>query len=141
MLVSEVMSADVMCISPEESVAMAAKMLARSDVGVLPVCASGARLKGMLTDRDIVLRCVAPGSDPEKLTAGEIMSRVTASASPTDEVETAVKLMSDRQLRRLPVVSDGRVVGMLSLGDIVRRGFVMEASMALGLISSRVRRL
>ena len=55
MLVSEIMSKDVMCISPEESVAMAAKMLARSDLGVLPVCAPGAMLRGILTDRDIVL--------------------------------------------------------------------------------------
>ena len=75
MLVKDVMSHRVVSVSPEESTAVAARLLARHNVGALPVCTAEGRLKGMVTDRDIVLRCVAADENPERMKVSEIMTR------------------------------------------------------------------
>ncbi|MDR0380492.1 MAG: CBS domain-containing protein [Oscillospiraceae bacterium] len=140
MLVSELMSPHVVSIQQDELASSAARLLARHNIGALPVCAGDGRLRGIVTDRDIVLRCVAAESDPEQTRVREIMSRGVVGVAPGEDAREATRLMAERQVRRLPVVEDGRVVGMLSLGDLARHHrFDMEASRALSEISANLR--
>ena len=142
MQVKEVMSRRIIAISPEETVAVAARLLSQHNIGALPVCSRDGRLRGMVTDRDIVLRCVAPEADPKSVPVKEIMSRRLAAVAPGDDVRQAARLMARRQIRRLPVVADGKVVGMVSLGDLAQCGrYEMEISRALTDISSVVQKL
>ena len=142
MQVKEVMSRRIIAISPEETVAVAARLLSQHNIGALPVCSRDGRLRGMVTDRDIVLRCVAPEADPKSVPVKEIMSRRLAAVAPEDDVRQAARLMARRQIRRLPVVADGNVVGMVSLGDLAQCGrYEMEISRALTDISSVVQKL
>lgn len=141
MEVSEIMSRHVICIRQDESVAAAARLLKRHNLGSIPVCGADGRVRGMLTDRDIVLRCVALGTDPEDTHVSEIMSRGITSASPHDSIEEAATLMSGEQIRRLPVVENGKPVGMLALCDLVRSSRCQaEAASTLSEISSNLRR-
>ena len=142
MLVSELMNRDVITIAPEETASIAARLLFRRNIGSVPVCDRSGRLRGIVTDRDIALRCVAAGNDPETTPVREIMSRCVVSCSPDDDISSASAKMSSGQIRRLPVVENGQLVGILSLGDIaVSRQCRMEAGSALSDISSNVRRL
>lgn len=141
MLISDIMSPNVVSIAPDESASLAARLLYRHNIGSLPVCGEDRRLKGIVTDRDIVLRCVAAESDPQTTPVKEIMSKGVATVSPGDDVRAATKIMSDEQVRRLPVISDGKVVGMVSLGDMAKTyTYDMEASKALSDISANVRK-
>lgn len=141
MEIRDLMNPSVVSITPRESAALAARLLSRHNLGALPVCGEDGCLRGMVTDRDIVLRCVAAEEDPAQTQVKDIMTRRCASVSPGDDPREAARLMAARQIRRLPVVEDGRVVGMVSLGDLARsRSFGMEASKALSEISDPVRR-
>ena len=141
MKVCDIMSDRVVTIDQNEPVSAAAKLLKQCNVGALPVCDGEKRLRGILTDRDIVTRCVAAGADPAETKISEIMSRGVVTAGPFDEVSHAAKLMSGDQVRRLPVVSSGRLVGVLSLCDMARDvNCDMEASEALSEISSNFRK-
>ncbi|MEG2570089.1 MAG: CBS domain-containing protein [Clostridia bacterium] len=132
MKVSELMNTNVVSIAPEDTASHAACLLARHNIGALPVCTPDGRLRGMVTDRDIVLRCVASESPPEETMARELMTRGVTTISPHEDIREAARLMSEEQVRRLPVVDAGRVVGMLSLGDMARcHAYDMEASKAL----------
>lgn len=142
MLVSDIMQKDIVTVSPEETAAVASRLLSRHNVGSLPVCGGDGKLRGMLTDRDIVIRCVAGGSDPAQTRVRDIMSRSPVTVSPKDDTARASELMCSAQVRRLPVVEDGKLVGILALGDMaLRTGCDMEASRALTEISSNVRRV
>lgn len=141
MLVRELMNPHVVTITPAESAALAARLLSRYDLGALPVCQGDGRLQGMVTDRDLVLRCLAPGEDPRRLPVGDIMTRSCAWISPGDDVRQAAAVMAAAQVRRLPVVEGRKVVGMVSLGDLARsRACDMEAGEALADISQGIRR-
>ncbi len=140
MKISEIMSERVVTIDQREPVIAAARLLKRMNLGALPVTDRSGKLVGMLTDRDIVVRCVAAGGDPREMTVGDIMSRGVVTASPESEVSDAARRMGRGQVRRLPVVEDGKLVGMLSLADMARR-CDMEAAAALADISSNLRRL
>jgi len=141
MLISDIMSANVVSITPEESSSLAARLLYRHNIGALPVCTPDGRLKGILTDRDIVLRCVAAENDPETTPVGEIMSKGVVSVGPGDDVRVATRIMAEEQVRRLPVLSNGKVVGMVSLGDMAKtHAYDMEASKALSEISANVKK-
>lgn len=97
------------------------------------------RLRGMVTDRDIVLRCVAAEEDPAQTLVRDIMTRGCTAVSPRDDCREATRLMSVQQVRRLPVVEDGRLVGIVSLADLARsQRFDMEAAQALGEISENI---
>ena len=142
MNVKEVMSTKVVTVSPEESAAVAARLLARHNIGALPVCTRDGKLKGMVTDRDIVLRCVAADEDPQNVKISEIMTRRVYSVSAEESLEGASSLMSRQQIRRLPVQESGRLVGMLSLGDMSKApGLGRETAQTLCEISSNVKRL
>ena len=141
MQVRDIMNRSVVSIEPSESAALAARLLARHELGALPVCTGGGRLQGILTDRDIVLRCVAAEEDPLAVPVGDIMSRRCATVPPDADVREAARRMAAEQVRRLPVVEDGRLVGILSLGDLARCGrYEMEVSQTLTVISDHVRR-
>ncbi len=142
MQVKEVMSRRIIAISPEETVAVAARLLSQHNIGALPVCSRDGRLRGMVTDRDIVVRCVAAGDDPERTRVAEIMTRRVLAAEPDRSVDEAARLMAREQVRRLPVQERGRLVGMVSLGDVaVRPDYTMEAGEALQEISQNIRRV
>jgi len=141
MLVSELMTDSVISIAPDEPASLAARLLYRHNIGAIPVCTEDGRLRGIVTDRDIVLRCVAAENDPETTPVREIMSRGLVTVSPTDDVREAARQMAEAQVRRLPVVESGKLVGMLSLGDMAKtHSFDMEASKALSEISSNIRK-
>ena len=139
MLVKELMTSGVVTVEPNSSAALAARLLARHNVGALPVCGPDGRLRGMVTDRDIILRCIAPEDDPAQTPVRDIMSRACAYTSPDMDCLQAGALMAQQQVRRLPVVEKGRVVGILTLSDLARCGrYDMEAARALSEISENV---
>ena len=141
MKVSDIMSSRVISIGQNEPVSAAARLLKRANVGALPVCDAKQRLRGIVTDRDIVTRCVALGADPEETPVGEIMSRGVVTASPLEEVNAAVRRMREDQVRRLPVLDEGRLVGIVTLCDMARDSNCdMEAAAALTEISSNLSR-
>ena len=121
MKVREVMTGPVIRIHPEETVSVAARTLANHNIGILPVCGSDGRLCGVLTDRDIVTRCMAAGKNPDATTVREIMTGQVLSVEPEMDAGAAAHLMGRRQVRRLPVVEAGKLCGMLSLGDLAGR--------------------
>ena len=141
MKLREIMSQTVVSIHPEESVAVAARTLERYNIGALPVCDGVGRLCGVVTDRDLVTRCVASGRSPELTKVREIMTgRVITATGDMDSAEAA-RLMGRQQIRRLPVVENGLLQGVVSLGDLaVRQESVSEAAGALESISDNVSR-
>ena len=142
MKVSDIMTSHVICVGQEESVGTAARLLKRYNLGVLPVCDGAGRLRGVVTDRDIVLRCVAAEGDPARLTVSEIMSRGVVTAGRSEDIDEISRRMAARQLRRIPVTEEGRIVGMVSLCDLARRSDCrMEAGEALGAVSANLRTL
>ena len=120
MKVKDVMTPKVIRISPEETAAVAARTLTHYNIGVLPVCGADGNVCGMLTDRDIVTRCLATGHRPEDTPVQAIMTNTVISARPDMDVTAAASLMARRQVRRLPVVESGKLCGMISLGDLSR---------------------
>ncbi len=121
MKVKDVMSGPVIRIHDRENVAVAARTLTHYNIGALPVCGKDGRLCGVLTDRDIVTRCMAAGKNPENTTVREIMTGQVLSVAPEMDAGAAAHLMGRRQVRRLPVVEGGKLCGMLSLGDLASR--------------------
>lgn len=117
--VKDAMSSDVKTATPSLSLADAAKLMKQEDVGSVPVV-DGERLIGMLTDRDIVVRGIADGSDPHAVTAGDIASRDIVTVRPDDDLDEALRLMAQHQVRRLPVVDDGHLVGVLAQADVAQ---------------------
>ena len=139
MEVRDLMNTSVVSVEPTSSAALAARLISRHNVGALPVCSEDKRLRGMITDRDIVLRCVAAEEDPAQTMVRDIMTRNCATVSPGDDCREATRLMAAQQVRRLPVVEGGKVVGMISLGDLAKsRRFDMEAAQALSEISENI---
>lgn len=130
-LVREAMSRRVTSIDAEEPVARAAERLAEQDVGVLAVCRAGDRLSGVITDRDIVIRAVAQGLDPDGLTAGECGTGEPATISPGETLDQAAQRMDEQQVRRLPVTEAGRLVGILSQSDLAAHGAHQRAGKLL----------
>ena len=141
MEVRTIMTPRPVCVGPDEPITAAARLLERYNLGAVPVCDAAGRLRGMVTDRDIALRCVALGTSPSAR-VGEIMSRNIASAAPGDTVAEAAGLMAARQVRRLPVVENGRLVGMVTLCDLARREECRtECAAALEAVSANVTRM
>ena len=139
MKIREIMTNPAIRINQEEPVSVAAILLARYNVGSLPVCTGEGKLCGVVTDRDLVTRCMASGILPEKTTVGEIMTRGVVTVRPDADTVTAARLMAERQIRRLPVVENGRLCGMVSLGDLAEQdASVVDATDALTRISSNV---
>jgi CBS domain-containing protein len=116
----DVMSPDVTCVGENDTLLDAARMLADLDVGALPICGEDDRLKGMLTDRDIVVKALAQGKDPGSTRAGELGQgdSETVTIGADDSIEEALRTMIDHKVRRLPVIDGRRLVGIISQADI-----------------------
>lgn len=139
MKIRDVMTRDVIKVAPEESVEVAARTLAQHNIGILPVCDSRGKVCGLVTDRDLVTRCIAANRAPESTPVSDVMTRQVTAASPDMQVGVAAHLMGRVQVRRLPVVENGRLCGMVSLGDLARQEeTVMDAADALSDISDNV---
>jgi CBS domain-containing protein len=119
--IRELMSENPCSIDADKSVAYAAKMMRDEDVGLAPIV-EGDRLVGTLTDRDIAIRVVAEGRDPESTTAREVASTDVITIDPQGELDEALRLMAQHQVRRLPVVEGGRLVGIVAQADVARHG-------------------
>ncbi len=138
MEVKEIMTHPVVAIHPGESVEVAARTMAQYNIGALPVCANG-KLCGMLTDRDIVTRCLAANKSPGGTQVRQVMTEQVTSVRPDMDIGAAAHLMGRLQIRRLPVMDNGRLCGMVSLGDMaVREETVIDAGDALADVSSNL---
>lgn len=135
MKVKEIMTKDVFSVSPGDNIKSAAEIMDKHNVGAVPVC-EGERILGIITDRDIALRSVSNGENVSRQTVREIMSSNPIFGTPDMDVTEASRLMSDRQIRRLPIVENNNLVGIISLGDIaVEPSFSNKAGEALSDIS------
>ena len=139
MKIKDMMTDRVIRVAPEENVEVAARTLAQYNLGALPVCTSGGKLCGMVTDRDLVIRCMAAGKVPGKTRVQDVMTTAVVSVQPDMEAGVAAHLMGSRQVRRLPVTKEGSLVGMVSLADLAaREENIMDAADALQDISSQI---
>ena len=139
MRVRDLMTNRVIRVGPGESVEVAARTLTQYNIGMLPVCREDGTLCGLVTDRDLVTRCIAANRSPAKTTVRQVMTGEVLSVGPDMEVGVAAHLMGRQQVRRLPVVEDGKLCGILSLGDLANREeSVMDAADALMDITSNI---
>lgn len=141
MNIGDIMTGNVISIGEDEPVSAAAKLLKRNNIGSLPVHDGRGKLKGIVTDRDIVLRCVATEEDPAGIRVGEIMSRNLVTADAAEETERVAEKMAKNRVRRMPITESGILVGIVALADIAKSGeYSTEAAKALTEISSNFRR-
>jgi CBS domain-containing protein len=117
MKIREIMTTNIKVAEPDDTLDEIAVMMRDQDVGAIPVVEDD-ELIGIITDRDIVVRCVAEGKDPSEIAADEILSDDPQTVEPDDDIGEAQRIMSDKQIRRLPVVQDGKLIGIVSLGDL-----------------------
>ena len=116
----EIMTGGAECIGENETLELAARKMKDLDVGSLPICGEDNRLKGMVTDRDIVVKCLASGQDPRSVKAGELGQGKPVTIGADDSIEEAIKTMQSHQVRRLPVIDGHDLIGMLSQADVAR---------------------
>ena len=140
MKVSDIMTKNVIKVSPEESVEVAARALTHYNIGALPVCKEDGKVCGMVTDRDLVTRCMAANMPASSTSVWQVMTSQVMSVHPDTDAAVAAHLMGRQQVRRLPVMENGKLCGMISLGDIAcREESVMDAADALTDITSGIR--
>ena len=135
----DIMTPDARCVSETDDLVTAARKMAELDIGAMPICGQDKRLKGMLTDRDIVVRCVSSGGDPGAVTVRSIMSRDPVTVEAGADIRRAMETMRAAQVRRLPVTEGGKLAGILSIDDIARSGrWDMECAQALCGITANI---
>ena len=116
----DIMTGDAECVQETDSILDAAKALADRDVGAMPICGDDERLKGMLTDRDIVVKVLAQGKDPSSTKVSELAEGKPVTIGADDSIEEALRTMSEHKVRRLPVIDGHELVGIISQADIAR---------------------
>lgn len=116
----EIMTADAECIGENDTLTQAAEKLRDLGVGSMPICGEDNRLKGMVTDRDIVIECIAAGKDPNTMTAGELGDGKPVTIGADDSLDEAIATMKEHKVRRLPVIDGHELIGMLAQADIAR---------------------
>ena len=114
----DIMTPDPQCVKEDETLVDAARMMRDLDVGALPICGNDNRLKGMLTDRDIVVKSIADGGDPSTVVAGSLAEGKPITIGADVDIRDALIVMSDHQVRRLPVIDEHDLVGIISQADI-----------------------
>jgi CBS domain-containing protein len=120
--IRDIMTSNPSTIEPDNSIVEAARIMKQQDAGVVPVTENG-RLTGMVTDRDIAIRVVAEGRDPQSTPVREVASKDLVTVDPQQDLDEALRLMAQHQVRRLPVVEeDGRLVGVVAQADVAREG-------------------
>ena len=139
MKVGDVMTPAPISISKHETVAVAARTLTHYNIGAVPVCSSDGRLCGMVTDRDMVTRCLAAGKDPQRTKVADVMTGGVITAEPDMALKDAAAVMGSKQVRRLPVVEKGKLCGIVSLADLAMNGKnEASAGVTLSQISSNI---
>ena len=134
----DVMTGGVECIGVNDTVLDAAKKLSELDVGSMPICGEDDRLKGMLTDRDIVMKVLAQGQDPSSVTAGDLSEGKPVTIGADDSVDEALRTMAEHKVRRLPVIDGHDLIGVVSIADLAgsieddKVGDLVEAISATG---------
>lgn len=132
----EIMTTDVTCCNPQDQVSQVAQEMKRLNVGSIPVCDHQQNVIGVVTDRDIAIRCVAENK-PATTPIQEVMSQNVVTATPDMSVDKAAHLMAEKQIRRLPVVENGQIAGIVAIGDLAtRHPSAEEAGHALSDIST-----
>lgn len=116
----EIMTSGTECVGEKESVLDAAKKMAELGVGALPICGTDNKLKGMLTDRDIVTKVLGAGKDPAGCTAGELAQGEAVTIGADDRAEEILRTMTEHKVRRLPVIDGHTLVGMVATADVAR---------------------
>jgi CBS domain-containing protein len=116
----DLMTPGAECVGENETLIDAARKMRDLDVGALPICGEDNRLKGVLTDRDIVVKCIADGGDPAQSTARQFGQGKPVTIGADDSIEEAMQTMTQHQVRRLPVIDGHSLVGMLAQADIAR---------------------
>ena len=134
MKVREVMTQRPATCSPTDTCAQAATLMKQHDCGSAPVV-EGGKLVGIVTDRDIAIRVVAQGKDPQQTQVGEIATDQPYYVHPDQDLDEALELMAYRKVRRLPVVDDGQLVGMLAQADVVHEAKEKKAAQVIEEIS------
>ncbi|SDJ93800.1 CBS domain-containing protein [Actinopolyspora mzabensis] len=118
--VREIMHPGADCVRTEETAADAARLMARLGVGALPICGKDDRIKGMVTDRDIVIKVVAEGRDAGTFPAGDLNQQEAVTIGADDSTDEAMRVMNEHRIRRLPVIDGQRLVGMVTVADMAR---------------------
>ncbi len=131
MKVNECMCHDVLWVNPNTSICECANLMAEHKIGCVPVCDDKQKVVGMITDRDILLRSVCCDKDTKTTPVSDIMSTDVCCCESNEHLGTAEKLMSENQIRRIPVVENDRIVGILSLGDISRNPYADRESFVI----------
>ncbi|WP_210603120.1 CBS domain-containing protein [Brevibacterium oceani] len=116
----ELMTPGARCVGENETIEKAAQHMREDGFGSLPICGEDNRLKGMITDRDIVVKCIAEGGDPKSATVGDLAQGKPVTIGADDNVGEALQTMKDHQVRRLPVIDGHELVGMLAQADVAR---------------------
>ncbi|MDQ1662594.1 MAG: hypothetical protein QOJ68_2574 [Blastococcus sp.] len=116
----EIMTGSPECVGENDTLTTAARKMRDLNVGALPICGEDNRLKGVLTDRDIVVKCIADGGDPSTVRAGELAQGKPVTIGADDDIEEAFRTMVEHQLRRLPVIDGHDLVGMVSQADLAK---------------------
>ncbi len=116
----DIMTGGAECVGENETLRTAAEKMAELDVGALPICGEDDRLKGMITDRDIVIKVVAQGRDPGQVKATELAQGKPVTIGADDSIEEALRTMREHKVRRLPVIDGHRLVGIVSQGDLAQ---------------------
>ncbi|GAA1261633.1 MULTISPECIES: CBS domain-containing protein [Streptomyces] len=116
----EIMHAGATCIQESETLEAAARKMKELDVGALPICGPDDRLYGIITDRDIVLKCLAKGKDPKSMTAGQLEQGKPITIDAETDADQVLEAMEEHKIRRLPVIDNHRLVGMISEADLAR---------------------
>ena len=146
MKIKELMSTNIVCVGQDSTVSLVAGHMRKNNVGSLPVCDDAGHIKGIITDRDLVIRAIAKPltgnsngsneSTDKELTAGDIMTKNPVTVSPDQSIHDAALLFAAHKIRRLPVTEASKIIGMLSLGDVaVKPVYIDEAGDALSSIS------
>lgn len=130
-LVRHAMTKDPTSLSAERTAVDAAGLMEQLDIGSVPVTGEGGELLGMVTDRDLALRVVAKGRDPREVALGDVATTKVVTISPDANISEARDLMSRHKIRRLPVVKDGKLVGIIALGDVA---VADESKRAVGMV-------
>ena len=131
----EIMTQGAECARSEETLADAARKMRDLDVGALPICGDDDRLKGMVTDRDILVRCVAEGADPTSTPVSELAEGKPVTIGADDPIDQALQTMIEHGVRRLPVIDGDRLVGMVSQADVARETTPEQAGQLLAALS------
>ncbi|MCX4985008.1 CBS domain-containing protein [Streptomyces sp. NBC_00572] len=116
----EIMHAGASCVQENENLMHAARRMSELDVGALPICGPDDRLHGIITDRDIVVKCLAKGKDPHRMTAGDLAQGKPVTVDAGADSEVVLRTMQHHRVRRVPVIDDHRLVGMISEADLAR---------------------